>query len=1141
MKACPNAFAPITLTVLFLAACGPAATARQTNEPALVISEFMARNETTLPAKVQGRVVYPDWIELHNRGAASLNLAGWSLTDDPEDPAKWSLPAIQIAPGGYLVIFASGIQEQDHPENWPYLDDQGRYHANFSLDGDGEYLALIDPDLQVAQAYDSAGGSEAFPPQQTDVSFGLYGGQQQFFSEPSPGRANEPGYAAISDPPVFSHQGGAFSGYILLELSSPNPAGEVRYTINGDAPDLTSRIYAGALPILSTCEVMARAYEPGKAPSAAVSQVYVALADDVVSFNSDLPIVIVDTSRQSIGSSFRKVYSVFIDTASDGRAHMTDAADFYGRAALKRRGSSTQGVAKPSYALELRDEYDRDCDASLLGLPADSDWILYAPFNYDRALINNAFVFDLSNQIGRYAVRTRFVEMYLNTSDGLVSTNDYVGLYILMKKVKRGEDRVNVEKLEPWDSTEPAVTGGYMLKIDRPDPGDSGFRTARGNPTYGDGTLCYVDPKESEITATQSAWIRGYLNDFEDALYGPAFTDPVSGYARYIDVDCFIDHNLLNMLAMNVDALRLSTFLYKTRNGKLEIGPLWDFDRALDSTDGRDNNPQSWHGTGDGTDYHRYVWWNRLFEDPDFWQKYIDRWYELRRGSFSTENLDATIDTMAAEIWEAQIRNFQRWSGYGPRFGSFQGEIDHLKQWLRTRCDWVDGQFVAPPLIYPEPGHVETDRQVALANPHSNGVLYYTLDGSDPRPPQAAPVTAETFTLVPTAAAKRVLVPDGPIDNAWRSDQAFNDSAWIVGTGGVGYEASTGYEQFFDIDVQSSMYGRQTGCYIRIPFAVPNDPNALNVMALRVRYDDGFVVYLNGVEIQRALFTGTPSWDSRADGNHDDIDALSFESFDVSRHVGLLRKGLNLLAVHAMNSSSTSSDFLFDAELIVAQISSPGGGVATQVHTYTGPIALTQSTQVRARVLVSSNPYSPWSGLTEATFAVGPVAESLRVSEMMYHPIETGSPDDPNTEYIELTNIGDETVNLNLVKFTDGVDFVFPSMDLAPGDYVLVVRDPAAFQARYGFDLPVAGRYAGALSNAGERLALVDACGAVIHDFDFADDWYDLTDGLGFSLTVADPVGTDPDRYSDKGVWKPSAQAGGSPGRDDSDASVRRE
>jgi hypothetical protein len=725
----------------------------------VVISEFKAINETGLSTTVEGEITYPDWIELRNRGTVSVNLLGWYLTDDPGDLRTWALPATTLAPGGYLLVFASGIQEQDHPENWPYRDQRGYYHTNFVLAGEGEYLALVSPDLQVVQEYGSHVSSGGFPPQRADLSYGLYGQEQQYFAVATPGRANYPGHVETSNAAVFSREAGTFNGSFLLELSSPNPAGQIHYTLDGQIPTTASSKYAGPIPITGTKEVVARVYEPGKAPSAVVSRTYVALANDVLGFNSDLPIVLVDTARQSIGGTLARVESVIIDTGADGRARITDPPDFYGRAGIKIRGSSTAGAAKPSYALEVWDENNRDRDVSILGLPAESDWILYGPYSFDRAQINNALMFGLSNQIGRYAVRTRFVEMYLNRNDDTVSAADYVGLYIFMEKIKRGDKRVDVEKLEPWDSTEPRIAGGYMLKIDRADPGDSGFRTARGNPTYGDGTLCYVDPKESEITARQAAWIKGYLNDFETALYGASFADPQAGYAKYIDVDSFIDHNLLNLLAMNVDALRLSTHLHKTRAGKLEMGPLWDFDRALDSTDGRDDNAQSWHGTGDGTDYHKYIWWNRLFEDTNFWQRYIDRWYVLRAGPFSTAGLNATIDAMAAEIREAQVRNFAKWTSVRPRFGGFQGEIDHLKQWLQTRCRWIDSQFVAPPAILPAGGRVQTGTQVTLVNPHAGGILYYTLDGSDPRLPRSVHVYAGPIAIAESTQIKaRVLV-----------------------------------------------------------------------------------------------------------------------------------------------------------------------------------------------------------------------------------------------------------------------------------------------------------------------------------------------------------------------------------------------
>lgn len=1096
----------------------------------LLISEFMAVNETTLSTVVAGQTLYPDWIEIANRGAGAVDLAGWYLTDDPDDLAKWPLPAIRLAAGESLLVFASGVQEEDTPGNWPYRDDMGFYHANFSLSGDGEYLALVRPDMLVAHQYGSLEDDEAegYPAQQADVSYGLFGSEMQYFTQPTPGASNGPGYVEISAEPHFSHPGGTFTGYVLLELNSPHPNAAIHYTTDGRVPDASSRRYTDVIAISGTREVLARAYEPGKAPSAVASRTYIGLSNDVLGFSSDLPIVIVDTNRQSVGTDFRSVRSAFIDTGADGRARMIDAAEYAGRGGMKRRGRSTLGAPKGSYGFEMWDENNQDKDVSIFGLPAESDWILYAPFQFDRALINNAFMHGLSNEIGRYAVRTRFVELYLNTNDETISAGDYVGLYIIMEKIKRGPDRVDVEKLEPWHNAEPAISGGYMLKIDRPDTGDRGFRTSRGNPTYGDGTLCYVTPKEVEITTAQSAWIRGYLDDFEEALYGPDFADPQSGYAKYIDVDSFIDHNLLNMLAMNVDALRLSTHMHKKRNGKLEMGPLWDFDRALNSTDGRDDNPERWRGTGDGTDYLGYVWWNRLFEDANFWQKYIDRWFALRGGAFSTEGLNATIDGMADEIGEAQERNFQRWSSHGPRYGGFQGEISQFKDWLRRRVAWVDSQFVAPPKIVPYGGHVEVGSQVSLINTAGSGTLYYTLDGSDPRPAETAPTTISSVTLVPEKAPKRVLVPTGPVDDAWRGGGAFDDSGWIGGTGGVGFETTTGYESFFSIDVGEQMHGRNASCYIRIPFSIAGDPEEFNYMALRMRYDDGFIAYLNGIEICRVLFTGTPTWDSRADGNHDDLAAIVFEQFDVSAHADLLVQGANVLAIHGLNSSTTSSDFLISPEVIVGRIASPDGSTMTsEVRTYTGPITVTASTKIKARTLVASHPYSPWSGLAEAVFAVGPVAENLRISEIMYHP------SDPNAEYIELTNIGVEPIDLSLVRFTRGVDFTFPGVELAPGDYVLIVEDVAAFELRYGEGFHIAGQYAGRLDNAGESVELQDAAGRIIHSFQYEDDWYEITDGLGFSLTVVDPVTTDPNALGEKTAWRPSVYAGGSPGFDD--------
>jgi hypothetical protein len=172
----------------------------------------------------------------------------------------------------------------------------------------------------------------------------------------------------------------------------------------------------------------------------------------------------------------------------------------------------------------------------------------------------------------------------------------------------------------------------------------------------------------------------------------------------------------------------------------------------------------------------------------------------------------------------------------------------------------------------------------------------------------------DSIALVAEDAAKRVLVPTGPVSDDWKLSHAFDDSVWISGTGGVGYERGSGYEEFISIDVTAQMYTQNPTCFIRIPFTVnANDLSESNFMTLNIRYDDGFIAYINGLEVQRAFFSGTPAWNSAASGNHE---AGGVESFDISKHISAIRPGQNILAIHGMNVSPTSSDFLISVEIV---------------------------------------------------------------------------------------------------------------------------------------------------------------------------------------------------------------------------------
>lgn len=232
--------------------------------PSLVISEFMAINEFALFTTVEGRTVYPDWIEIYNPTATAVNLDGWYLTDEEDKPTKWAFPDVSLASGNFLRVFASGIQSEDHPENNPYIDEDGFYHTNFELNGDSEYLALVCPSFEVVHEYNSyeyERDKYGFPPQAEDISYGFYMNEPQYFTSSTPGYANNEGYVGVSEGVWFSPEGGTFADPISLVLTPKTAGAIVRYTIDGSIPTETSAQYISPIPIGNTTEVQARVFE----------------------------------------------------------------------------------------------------------------------------------------------------------------------------------------------------------------------------------------------------------------------------------------------------------------------------------------------------------------------------------------------------------------------------------------------------------------------------------------------------------------------------------------------------------------------------------------------------------------------------------------------------------------------------------------------------------------------------------------------------------------------------------------------------------------------------------------------------------------------------------------------------------------
>lgn len=706
----------LRLVVLCLFAAGFAGVSRGQ----VVINEFMAENETGLQDDDKER---SDWIELFNTSASPVNLAGWTLTDDPDVPAKWTFPSTNIAANGYLVVFASS-KNRALP---------GKYlHTSFSLSSGGEYLALFKPDHKTA----ATEFAPEYPQQIANISYGIAPGTTsdlRYFGVPSPNLANSGGSPDVSIAPTFSLPGGPYTNNISVTLSSPQADAVIRYTLNGSDPTTTSTIYAGPIGVASTTVIRARAYVTGLIASPILTRTYTILDSTVANFSSNLPVLVLTTfSAQPNETAAIKVSAMLMGT-NGTRAFLNGKPDFDGRGTIKIRGSSSTQFPKKSFAFELQDELGLDRKVSLLGMPKESDWVLYAPYT-DKTLIRDVLAYEFSNRMGTYAPRTRMVEVYVDASGGKLTQSDYVGVYVLIEKIKRDDNRVNIQKLLPSQITAPQVTGGYIFKKDRLDPGDTGFTTTRS------GTWGWVEPKEQELVAAQKNYMANFFTQFENALYAANFTN--KAYAAFYDAAASIDMHLMVESFKNIDGYRLSTYAYKDRLGKIKMGPIWDYNLSLGNANYNDGEgTANWYYPYAGTEY---PWWPQLFLDPDYKQQYADRWAEIRRGPFATAFFNARVMEIAGVLGEAAARNYQRWpilgqyvwpnaSGYQNRT-TYLSEITWMTNWIAGRFAWIDSQFVKAPTLNTPGGTLPGPTSVSIAS--SGGVpVYYTTDGSDPRAP----------------------------------------------------------------------------------------------------------------------------------------------------------------------------------------------------------------------------------------------------------------------------------------------------------------------------------------------------------------------------------------------------------------------
>jgi len=405
--------------------------------------------------------------------------------------------------------------------------------------------------------------------------------------------------------------------------------------------------------------------------------------NDVEFTSSNLPIVIIETESKTLTNREKTGATMKVIAKASGRNKVTDPANGYdGKIKIKLRGNSSLFFDQKRFTFETVTPEGKSNKVELLGMPADNDWVLLAPYN-DVSMMRDAFAFDMWNNMGHWAPRTRYCEVVMN--------GKYIGVYTLCEKIKRGKNRVDIAKLTPKDTTDLDITGGYIVRVDPPDEGEKSFTSdvpGIMNTNVGGGmfggmggfggfggmggratvTWTIFYPKSDKLTDEQQEYISNYVNTVEKVIQSDDFADPVNGYAKYIDVESFVDYFIHTELSLNADGLKRSTYFYKDKQnadgtgGKLHAGPVWDYNLAYGNCNfANANNIEAWVFEGSETNPTPAMW-KRLTEDPAFMAKVKARWKELRKGYLSNDNINRFIDDHAKTLQESQARQYAKYS-----------------------------------------------------------------------------------------------------------------------------------------------------------------------------------------------------------------------------------------------------------------------------------------------------------------------------------------------------------------------------------------------------------------------------------------------------------------------------------------------
>ena len=1104
-----------------------------------------------------------DWIELWNYGPEDISLERYHLSDELEAPDRWTFPQLTLKAGAYLVVMASGKDRRDPSQN---------LHTNFQLNQRSEAILLSRPGqtgLFVVSVIDG------YPDQRDGYSYGRITNAVTesfgFFPSPSPGEANPLSYLEgfVADT-RFSVDRGFYREAFVCTVTTQTPGATLVYTTDGTLPGARNGVAFQAaspesapelkLEIGTTTTLRVMAMKKNMEPSNIDTQTYV-FPDDILAQDGEGAPYAQSMRWGHAGPDWAMDPKITQHADPEIRPEITDFyrlpslsivmdfEDMFGNGGIYIAGQSVEKPISmewinPHTDVNLPNEvpgFQTDGTVQIVGGSSPNRWKsdkLSMRLKFDRDLKYPIFGEEAATRFDTLVVDARLnnVWHYGGGSQPVAQRDraQYVrDLYAANLHNAMGG-------LSPHGAHAHVFINGIYWGIhtlhERPDDNFAASYFGGENEEY--------DVIKHRTSTVVQGSNRSYLALMRLADQDLTQADHWASMQSLLEIDDFIDYMLMNYYIGNGDWAHHNWYASYRRddpNGRWRYHS-WDAEKGLQSV--QDNVTRK-DNSGGPTHLH-----HRLIQNPSYRMRFADRAYEhLRRGTLTPEMAESIYRTTSDPIeWPIRLES-ARWgdnqraqpydrldwveirdSLFGesqnrslPTFDYFSRRSEIVLNQFRSR-NWIPS--IDPPTFSQQGGPLASTSSLTMQS--GGGTIFYTLDGTDPMGQQPVVLSRQIKTLVSESATKKAYMPENnTLDGSW-FEVGFNDADWPSGQAGAGYENGSGYDDFIapslNFSEAVSSQNAET-IYMRTHFTLEEVPS-FDQLTLEVRYDDGFIAYLNGKEVARSNAPGnrgTPAaWNASASASHNDTQAAVFEAVDITAEgLNVLRPGDNVLAIHGLNVSNSSSDFLIWPRLTASTtLTEEPTGQDQAVFRYENPILLQASARLKARSFDGVQ----WSPLNQAQFLINAVpatAQNLLLTQIHYHPaapsgeeMTLGFDQRSDFEFLQIKNVSQKPVDLREVAFTDGITFHFQDdsflHELPAGAKCVVVADPDAFRFRFGSQETIAGMFQQQtnLSNAGERLQATGSGGNPLWDLTYDDQepWPTLADGQGYYLSRLSPT-----------------------------------